>query len=123
MNLFDQYHFLALMSHLVYIHAHINYLLFSTYFLLNISLTIYVRIHNLTATLKIRIDIDRIDSNSNFAQVDAKVVQTTQIFVSIDYFTKEIFLITLQVDAISVNPQNVPQSLFYVLTENTQYKK
>ena len=122
MNLFDQYHFLALMSHLVYIHAHINYLLFSTYFLLNISLTIYVLIH-LTATLKIRIDIDRIDSNSNFAQVDAKVVQTTQIFVSIDYFTKEIFLITLQVDAISVNPQNVPQSLFYVLTENTQYKK
>ena len=122
MNLFDQYHFLALMSHLVYIHAHINYLLFSTYFLLNISLTINVLIH-LTATLKIRIDIDRIDSNSNFAQVDAKVVQTTQIFVSIDYFTKEIFLITLQVDAISVNPQNVPQSLFYVLTENTQYKK
>ena len=46
---------------------HINYLLFSTCFLLNIILTIYVRIHNLTATLKIRIDIDRIDSNSNFA--------------------------------------------------------
>ena len=67
MNLFDQYQFLALMSHLVYVDAHIDYLLFSTCFLLNIILTIYVRIHNLTATLKIRIDIDRIDSNSNFA--------------------------------------------------------
>ena len=55
------------MSHLVYVDAHINYLLFSTCFLLNISLTIYVRIRNLTATLKRRIDIDRIDSNSNFA--------------------------------------------------------
>ena len=55
------------MSHLAYVDAHINYLLYSTYFLLNISLTIYVRMHNLTATLKIRIDIDRIDSNSNFA--------------------------------------------------------
>ena len=41
--------------------------IFKFYFLLNISLTIYVRILRLTATLKIRIDIDRIDSNSNFA--------------------------------------------------------
>ena len=55
------------MSHLVNVHAHINYLLFSTRFLLNIILTIYVRIHDLTATLKLRIDTDRIDSNSNFA--------------------------------------------------------
>ena len=55
------------MSHLVYVHGHINYLLFSTCFLLNIILAIYVRIRNLTVTLKFRIDIDRIDSNSNFA--------------------------------------------------------
>ena len=57
------------MSHLIYVHAHINYLLFSSCLPLDISLIIYVRIHNLTATLKIRIDIDRIDSNSNFAQI------------------------------------------------------
>ena len=57
----------VIMSHLVYVHAHINYLLFSSCFLLNFLLIIYVRIHNLTATLKLRIDIDRIDANSNFA--------------------------------------------------------
>ena len=57
------------MSHLVYVHAHINYLLFSTCFLLKIILTIYERIHNLTATLKLRIDIDRIDTNSNFTGI------------------------------------------------------
>ena len=57
------------MSHLVYVHAHINYLLFSTCFLLNIILTIYVRIHNLTATLKLRTDFDQIDSNSNLAPI------------------------------------------------------
>ena len=51
------------MSHLVYVLAHTNYLLCSTCFLMNIILTIYVR--NLTATLKLRNDIDRIDSNSN----------------------------------------------------------
>ena len=65
------------MSHLVYIHAHINYLLFSSYFLLNISLKIYVRIHNLTATLKKGIDIDQIDSNSNLALV---VIVRSRIF-------------------------------------------
>ena len=49
------------MSHLVYVHAHINYLLFSSCFLLNFLLIIYERIYNLTVTLKLRIDIDRID--------------------------------------------------------------
>ena len=63
------------MSHLVYIHAHINYLLFSTCFLLNIILTIYVRIHNLTATLKLRIDIDRIDPNSNFTEIARQIMK------------------------------------------------
>ena len=43
-----------------------TYLLFSTCFLLNIILTIYVRIQNLTAKSKLRIDIDRKDSSSNF---------------------------------------------------------
>ena len=36
-------------------------------FRLNIILTIYVIIHNQTATLKLRIDIDQTDSNSNIA--------------------------------------------------------
>ena len=63
------------MSHLVYVHTHINYLLFSSCFLLNFLLIIYVRIHNLTATLKLRIDIDQIDANFNFASFFTQITK------------------------------------------------
>ena len=69
MNLFDQYQFLALISHLNYVNVHINYILFSTCFLLDMSFTIYVRLHNVTATLKLGIDIDREDSKFNFTLI------------------------------------------------------
>ena len=67
MNLFDQYQFLTLMSQLDYVcvHKFLKYYSKENKCKTKDNLCAHVQ---LNTALKLRIDIDQIDSNSNFAQ-------------------------------------------------------
>ena len=65
MDLFDQYQFLTLMSQLDYVHKLLKENSKENKRKTKDNLCAHV--HKLNVTLKLRIDIDQIDSNSNFA--------------------------------------------------------
>ena len=66
MDLFDQYQFLTLMSQLDYVCVH-KLKENSKENKRQTKDNLCAHVHKLNATLKLRIDIDQIDSNSNFA--------------------------------------------------------
>ena len=67
MDLFDQYQFLILMSQLDYVCAHKLLKLYSKENKWKTKDNLCAHVHKLNATIKLRIDIDQIDANSNFA--------------------------------------------------------
>ena len=69
MDLFDQYQFLILMSQLDYVCVHKLLKENSKENKRKTKDNLCAHVQKLNATLKLRIDIDQIDSNSNFAKL------------------------------------------------------